>query len=314
MTIEIQPYEIVPEVDHQVSLRIDGEERTRWHFDSKYPRPFFYPLIGPSGETLTRMGHPGAANHDHHRSVWFAHQKVTGVDFWSDNTDARVRQQVWLSYTDGDEEAIMAVQLKWYDGHDPVELLTQDLVAAVRPGPRPKETLLELQSRFVPKAEMLEFGQTNFGFFAVRVAKSIAAFWGGGQITNSEGVVGEPNIFGKPAKWMDYSGPIVSGTGDDRTAATEGITYFDHPSNVSYPSRWHVREDGWMGASVCRNEPVMTTIEKPLTLRYLLHVHAGEYDGVLATRIADDFHATSGFSVTRSRRKHRQYEVNRIQV
>ena len=59
--------------DNQVSLQIDGEERTRWHFDAKYPRPFFYPLIGPSGDTLTRMGHPGAQNHDHHRSVWWAH-------------------------------------------------------------------------------------------------------------------------------------------------------------------------------------------------------------------------------------------------
>ena len=37
----------------------------------------------PSGATLTRIGHPGAENHDHHRSVWFAHHKVNGLDFWS---------------------------------------------------------------------------------------------------------------------------------------------------------------------------------------------------------------------------------------
>jgi hypothetical protein len=59
--------------DHQVSLQIDGIERLRWHFGPSYPRPFFYPLVGPSGASLTRIGHPGAPNHDHHRSVWFAH-------------------------------------------------------------------------------------------------------------------------------------------------------------------------------------------------------------------------------------------------
>ena len=52
--------QVVPLPDCQVSLQIDGIEKARWHFDAKYPRPFFYPILGPSGETLTRMGHPGA--------------------------------------------------------------------------------------------------------------------------------------------------------------------------------------------------------------------------------------------------------------
>ena len=61
--------ELLPLAEHQVSMRIDGVEKTRWHFGSEYPRPFFYPLNGPSGVSLTRMGHPGAHNHEHHRSV-----------------------------------------------------------------------------------------------------------------------------------------------------------------------------------------------------------------------------------------------------
>ena len=52
------------------------------------------------------MGHPGAPDHDHHRSVWFAHEKVSGVNFWSDNTAARVRQKEWLVYHDGDDDRI----------------------------------------------------------------------------------------------------------------------------------------------------------------------------------------------------------------
>jgi len=71
----------------------------RWHFDAKYPRPFFYPFNGPSGETLTRMGHPGAPNHDHHRSVWWAHAKVDGENYWGDNT-----------------KAMMATSAGWFNG------------------------------------------------------------------------------------------------------------------------------------------------------------------------------------------------------
>lgn len=290
----------------QVVFEIDGAERLRWHCGTNYPRPFFYPLIGPSGRSLTRMGHPGAPNHDHHRSIWFAHAKVLGIDFWSDATTARIRQKQWLCYQDGDDEAAMAVALGWYDGHDPRELVEQQLVAAVRPGPE-GETFLELQSTFRPLSGSLEFGKTNFGFLAVRVAKNLSAHFGGGQITNSAGAVGEPAVFGKPAEWMDYSGP----TAGQPAAAVEGITYFDHPTNTGYPSHWHVREDGWMGAAVCFAEPRQVAREQPLVLRYLLHAHRGVCDPRRAGEIAGEFAARSAFEVVKANIKHQQFAIVR---
>lgn len=317
---------IIPEADHQASFIVDGGERLRWHFGPNYPRPFFYPLVGPSGAVLTRMGHPGAPNHDHHRSIWFAHEKVLGINFWSDNTPARIRQKQWLAYQDGDHEAVMAVLLGWYDGHDPKELLTQELVAAVRPGDN-GETLVELQSTFTPAAESLELGRTNFGFLAVRVAKSISAFFGGGELRNSEGAVGEREIFGKPARWMDYSGPVRAGAVPRTDLASgrrepadnepgqqtvvEGITYFDHADNPGYPARWHVREDGWMGASFNLAGPYVIRRDKPLVLRYLLHAHAGVADANRADEIAKDFNRRSAFELNRRTGDHVQYEVRR---
>lgn len=304
MAFKFPRCQILPLPDQQVSFSIDGVERTRWHFGRSYPRPFFYPLNGPSGTSLTRMGHPGAANHDHHRSVWFAHHKVLGIDFWGDRTEARIRQKSWAAYLDGDDEAIMAARIGWYDGHDPRELFEQKLVASVIPGSA-KDWLLEVQATFKPKAEMLEFEKTNFGFFAVRVAKNISAYFGGGELTSSEGRRGEPAIFGRRAKWMDYSGPVPGG-------GTEGITYFDHPSNPNYPTRWHVREDGWMGASVCMDGPVTTTKNDPLKLRYLLHVHDGDIDTDRAEKIGEQFESRPGFEVVKAEVKHRQ-EIARRQ-
>lgn len=305
--------EILPLPDQQVAFQIEGTERLRWHSGTDSPRPFFYPFAGPSGTSLTRMGHPGAPNHDHHRSIWFAHNKVLGIDFWGDATSARIRQKEWLAYRDGDEECVMAVLLGWYDGHDPRELLEQEVVAAVRPAPqRGGETLLEIQTSFRPKADMLEFGQTNFGFLAVRVAKSISEHFGGGRLTSSEGHTGEPAIFGKPAAWMDYSGPVRGAATGAGLEGWEGITYFDHPRNPGFPSRWHVREDGWMGASVCMNGPVVTRPEEPLVLRYLLHAHAGPLDAERVARTAERFAASPGFVVEKSKAKHQFYDVRRI--
>src|SRR4051794_31677378 len=164
---------VTPLPDHQAAFEIDGRQRLRWHFGPSYPRPFFYPLLGPSGSSLTRMGHPGAPDHDHHRSIWVAHAKVLGIDFWIEQVASRIRQKSWLQYQDSDAEATMAVLLSWFDGHDPKELLEQELIAAMRPG-TDGETFLELQATFRPTAESLEFGQTNFGFLAVRVAKNLS--------------------------------------------------------------------------------------------------------------------------------------------
>ncbi len=305
--------EVQPLPGDQVSLTIDGLEKTRWHFGAGYPRPFFYPFNGPSGTSLTRMGHPGAENHDHHRSVWFAHNDVAGADFWSDNTDSQVRQKFWYAYQDGDDEALMASVCGWYDGSDK-ELMEQDIVAALIPMDD-GEHALEIQITMRPPAgvESVELGKTNFGFLAVRVAKTLSSHFGGGTISNSEGQQGEEQIFGKPARWMDYSGPIAIGTGADRHAVTEGITYFDHPANPRYPTHWHVRQDGWMGASFCFQDGYTITPDMPLTLRYLLYAHRGAYDQAKAEAVHGAFAKRPGFQIAKSKRPHRQYDVGRVE-
>jgi hypothetical protein len=88
---------------------------------------------------------------------------------------------------------------------------------------------------------------------------------------------------------MDYSGPVAAGTGKERKVVTEGITFFDHPQNPRYPTKWHVRADGWMGASFCMDEAWVVTAEKPLTLRYLLHAHGEDYNGKKAAARAVAF-------------------------
>src|SRR5207249_3064097 len=105
--------------------------------------------------------------------------------------------------------------------------------------------------------------------------------------------------------WMDYSGPVPKG-------GTQGITYFDHPENPGHPVNWHVREDGWMGASVCLSGPVTTTKKTPLVLRYLLHAHRDGVDAGNAGKVFRDFAATPRFEAKRAVVKHTQWTVQRV--
>lgn len=306
--------EVLPLANKEVSMRIDGIEKLRWHFGEDYPRPYIFPFNGPSGESLTRMGHPGAPDHDHHQSIWFAHHVVDGVSFWSNSSKATIRQKQWYRYEDGADEAVMAALLGWYD-EEGKEIAEQDLVLALRPVAN-EEHALEVQLTMRPAGgrESVNFEKTNFGLFAVRVAKSLSNRFGDGNLTNSDGVVGEKDIFGKSSKWMDYSGSIITGAGDARKLVTGGITYFDHPGNPRYPSKWHVRSDGWMGAAFCFDEGFVATVEKPLTLRYLLHAHSGAYDAEKAGKVADNFGKRAPFSISRAKKSAHQYEVSRKAV
>ncbi len=306
MEYKVPRCRVVPEAGHQASFIIDGKERTRWHYGPEYPRPFLYPVNGPSGETLTRMGHPGAPNHDHHRSVWFAHHDVEGMSFWTESTPTEIRQKQWLAYEDGEEECRMATGLGWYDGHEPTSLIDQEVVISVRPGEDSgDETLIEIQSRFLVKKGQIEFRKTNFGLLAVRVAANISNVFGGGILTGADQVDGEKVLFGKPNQWMDYSGPVASG-------GTEGVTYLDHPSNPGYPNHWHVRNDGWMGNAPCLQSGITVTPEKPLMLRYLLYLHKDSAPVSRIAKVEKAFHQSGAYKVVAKPKPHHHYGIKRV--
>ncbi len=298
--------QIVPLAGHQTSISIDDREILRWNFGNDYPRPFFFPVVAPSGALLTRMGHPGAPDHDHHQSIWFAHHKVMGIDFWGNASGAVIRQLQWLAYDDGDDSCRIAVELGWFDGHDPAPLLKQKLICEVRPLTARHEFTLELQSRFVPVSESLEFEKTNFGFLAVRVAKSISAVFGSGVLTGSEGAQTEKNLFEQSARWIDYSGPT-----NREGNQIEGITYFDHPSNPGQPTGWHVRDDGWLCASPCMKTSITTRKQEPLALRYLLHIHSGAINSEQANNMYSEFSARSPMQVVKGTKPHTRWEIER---
>ena len=305
------PYcEVVPEAGKQAVFRFGGEERLRWNFGTDYPRPFFYPVRGPSGAGLTRMGHPGAADHDHHQSIWFAHDSVDGHGFWSNQSPGVIRQKEWLAYQDGDSEAVMAALLSWRVEETGAELLEQELIAAARPA-EDGGTLLEIGAEFRPAGDAVAFGQTNFGFLAVRVAKSLSAYFGGGRLVNSEGGEGEEAVFGERARWMDYSGPVAVGTGQSRRVVTEGLAYISHPDNPAHPPRWHVRSDGWMGAAHSMDGPLTAEREAPLRLRWLIHAHAGPADPGQTDALAEAFAATSPYEVAEDPSPHTRFTIRR---
>src|SRR5262245_7403940 len=75
--------------EDRVRVEIGGRLFTEYIFKGA-SRPYLYPVIAADGTALTRdfpmKKRPGEdQDHPHHRSLWFAHSNVNGVDFWNED-------------------------------------------------------------------------------------------------------------------------------------------------------------------------------------------------------------------------------------
>ncbi|MGO9470810.1 MAG: PmoA family protein [Isosphaeraceae bacterium] len=279
----------IPQVG-RASLCIDGRERVGYEFGEGMSRPFLFPFIGPAGALLTRMGHPNPIGHEHHKSVWFGHQNVAGINFWEEKagTDIRIRHRRVVVYQDGADWGGLVVEWDWWaQGRS---LLRQELTIAIEPG-RDGGFALDLQSRFESPGQIpVELGRTNFGFLGVRLAKTMSERYGGGTVIDAQGSRGAASSFGQPSRWIDHAGPVAPGK-------IEGICVMDHPSNADHPVAWHVRDDGWLGPSFNRESVYGVAKDHALALRYRLLVHAGRADRAALDHAWEAFAATPAYEI-----------------
>jgi hypothetical protein len=222
-------------------------------------------LLGPGGTPVTSMTHThDPKGHRHHRSVWVGHRDVNGADFWEEDGGARI-------VTDRVEEcaappgaAAVCAHGRWLDPNDAC-LLEETRTLTLRPL-ADGEYCFDLAIEFTPAAGKVTMGKTPFGFLGVRVAPAMAVESGHGEILNAEGLRDEAGVLWKRSRWADYAGPSAKG-------ARQGAALFDHPGNPRYPTYFHVRNDGWMGASFCYESPFELAPGEKLKLRYRLYVH-----------------------------------------
>ena len=258
--------QVIPMPYNQASFQRDGVEVTRYHFGPGLHRPFLFPVIGPSGYSLTRMGHPhDPQSHSHHNSVWISHHDVNGTNFWSDGGSGKIRYKHIVKIEDTGESSSIVTENEWVtDGNKTLLLETRKVTVLLL---NESEWILIIDMEFKAKNKTVTLGKTPFGMIGIRMAKTIGVNDGGGRIRNSEGAVNEKEVFWKRAKWVDYSGAVTN-------EKLEGITFFDHPDNPNFPTYFHVRNDGWMGASLTFDSLKKIQPDKPLRLRYGLYIHS----------------------------------------
>ena len=284
----------VKELPDRVRVEIGGKLFTEFHHGDA-AHVYYYPLLGPDGAKMTRSWPmedvPGEEHdHPHHRSMWFSHGLVNGVDFWGEDASYKgnpkhpvgkiVLDKVIVAK--GGETGVVTTSQKWTapDGSVP---LTSVQTLRVYDGPE-SERMFDFETTLTAGGNDAMFGDTKEGTFGIRIAESMRLKQpkapGEGHIVNSDGLR-DDKVWGTRAKWVDMSGPV--------DGKTYGIAIFDHPTNLRHPTRWHARDYGLFSANpfceaeMDKSQPkgageYVLPAGKSMTFKYRVLIHRGEPD------------------------------------
>ena len=275
-----------------ITVEIDGQPFTTFHYGNDWPKPFLHPLRTTSGVSITR-GFPletiaGESNDHHwHRGLWFAHGDINGVDFWRE-TSGNTAQDNKLPLPVG--RIVSKAAPKVTSGKKQGTIIAEfDFIA---PNNKPLGTLREQftihrlgtnnvidvhATIFANQGLALKMGDTEEGLLGFRFADAFKEERGA-TLMNSDGLKGTKNIWGKRARWVDYSTTINN--------QAVGVAIFDHPSNLKHPTFWHARGYGLNAANPfgehdffndkTRDGSVTIPANGKLTFRYRVVIHNGD--------------------------------------
>lgn len=231
--------------DGKIEVRIGGKLFTHYHYGEEWARPFLYPFMGPGEVPVTRhypMRDDVADerhDHHHHRSVWVAYGEINDTDNWSEGEGhAFIRHRKFQEVTGGPVFGRIRSVNSWVSREGAKQMEDVREFTFFNLG---AERLVDVKIKFLATEGDVHIGDTKEGgILSVRVASSMDGDRAG-TIVNAYGGITEAETWGKPAHWVDYSGPV-----EDKTM---GITVMDHPRSFRYPSRWHVRDYGLFTAN-----------------------------------------------------------------
>ena len=288
----------IKNLEGKARIEINGELFTEYCYTGA-PHLYCYPLLGPGGVRMNRdfpmqTTTPNEEqDHKHHRSLWYAHGDVNGVDFWSEEAHAgRIQHVKFLEIQSGKFAGWIRSTNQWVN--DEGGLICSD-VTTLRVFNRPKsERLFDFEITLFAANKDLILGDTKEGTMAVRLNEALRlkpnkANVGKpvGSILQSTGAKDE-ETWGKRASWCDYHGLI-----DGKRV---GIAIFDHPHNPRHPTHWHVRDYGLFAANPFgvhdfEKKPkgtgnLVIPAGRSLTFRYRFLIHEGDTD---AAKVADRY-------------------------
>ena len=262
------------------------------------PKPYYFPIYGPSGTPMTRgfpmkPGEGDDKDHFHQRSMWFTHGSVNGFDFWASDPLNKpspkygtIKETARSTALAGAAVGVLRTTDDWL-APDGKKVCQDERVVTVYNTASAR--MLDFDITLKAAAGPVTFGDTKEGMFGLRVASSMDVNKKkGGKITNAEGVTDDA-AWGKASAWVDYTGPVEG--------KTVGIAVLNHPESFRYPTTWHVRTYGlfaanpfgWHDFGMKRSGEYTLPAGESIRFRYRVIFHLGDTASAHIAQAFDGF-------------------------
>jgi hypothetical protein len=249
----------VDKTDDGLVVKLDGQLFTKYLTQSG-KKPILWPIIGPSGKAMTRawpmdtsevdaavaasgkkLTKTDVLSDDHpwHRSLWFSYQSVDGANLWEERENTgSTKHREFVSFSGGPEAKIVTTN-DWLDKDGKKLLEDERTITCSTDGNR---RIIDFDIALKATDGDVVFGDVKDGLFGMRVPDTMrVSAKQGGTFVSSDGKTDEAGVWGKPASWVDYHGPVAG--------ETLGIAILNHPTSYLYPTYWHTRNYGLFAAN-----------------------------------------------------------------
>lgn len=217
----------------RIDVTIGGKFFTSYRFAADEKYPFFFPVNGPSGASVTSMRN---GEYPHHSSLFFGCDLVNGGNYWQEGLErGRIGSQGPVLEIASGKEIIIRDTCDWTRPEAPQPFRDTRRIVICAPSP----TLRQIDFDITLEAtEEVVIRKTNHSLFSSRVDPDLTPVHGGTMI-NAEGAKGEKETFGKPSPWL-----ACFGARNEKTS--EGLAILQHPQNPGYPAPWFTRDYGFL--------------------------------------------------------------------
>jgi len=258
-----------------IYVTIDGKLFTAFNYTTDEPKPFLWPVVGPTGAPVTRT-YPmkdivgERKDHVHHRSIWSAWGDVRtsdfnqpGANYWHQAKDpAQQDRQIVkriVRTVSGPVFGKIEAEIEWTTHEGQRDFTEYRTYTFFRGDDNTRVIDVKNVFKFTDR-DVMFYDTKEAGIVSLRVATSMDEISlhdrnipAKGKMVNSNGKVGMAECWGKPAEWCDYVGPVKG--------KTIGIAIFDAKTNFRHPTRWHIRDYGLFTA----NPIAVKAFTKPAT-------------------------------------------------